>query len=291
MSIATHQVPGVYRRRVGDVLVTALSDGSIVLPPQVFVGVSPEEAEAMRRAAGLRPPFAAAINTFMLQWPGKTVLVDTGTGGLMGPTTGQAAANLQAAGVAPEEVDAILMTHLHGDHFGGLVDASSKANFPRAELYVADSELAYWSDDQARAAAPEGRQDAFDRARRSVGAYGNRLHRFGDGELLPGVTAIAMPGHTPGHTGFMLTGPDERLVIWGDLMNGPPVQASKPEVSLVFDVDPALGAATRRRVLQQAVAEDWLVAGMHLPFPAFSHVARQGDGFVVQPEPWRALPA
>ena len=109
--MATEQMPGVYRRIVGDVLVTALSDGYAVFPPDLLVGISPGDRDAMLRAAGRRPPFTTAINAFLLQWPDRTVLVDTGAGATMGPTAGRLMHNLEAAGVSPVDIDSVLLTH------------------------------------------------------------------------------------------------------------------------------------------------------------------------------------
>ena len=287
MGIADKQVPGVYRRRVGDVLVTALNDGAIVLPPEVLLGITPEERERLLRAAGRRPPYHTSINVFLLQWPGRTVLMDTGAGALVGDAAGKLGANLAAAGVSPEAVDAVVMTHLHVDHAGGLVDASGAAVFPNAELWVAEPEMAFWEDDGAKAAAPEARRPTFDMARRTTAPYASRMHRFGYGTIMPGLDALAMPGHTPGHTGFMLTGGDDPLLIWADVFHVPAVQAARPDVGIGFDSDPAQATQTRRAALARAVSEDLLVTGMHMSFPGFARIAEAGDGYVVLPEVWR----
>lgn len=289
MNIAAEQVPGVYRRRVGEVLVTALLDGSLVMPPEVCVGATPEEQDALRRAAGLRPPFAGVINTFMLQWADRTVLIDAGAGHTMGPSAGKLCASLRAAGVMPDDVSAILMTHLHADHAGGLTDTAGAPAFPNAELHLSEAELAHWTSDAARDAAPEFLRSSFDLARRNIASYATRTRRFITGEVLSHLQAVPLPGHTPGHTGYLIESEGEKLLIWGDAMSVPAVQAPWPDVSLIFDTDPELGISTRRGVLERAVTEDLLVAGMHLPFPGFSRVAKAGDGFVIQPEPWALL--
>lgn len=165
MNIAAEQVPGVYRRRLGDVLVTALFDGPLVMPPEVCIGATPEEQEAIRRAAGLRPPFAGVINGFMVQWADRTVLIDAGAGHTMGPTAGRLAGNLRAASVILDDVSAILMTHLHLDHAGGLTDAAGTPAFLKAELYLSEAELAHWTSDDAREAAPEVLKSSFELAR------------------------------------------------------------------------------------------------------------------------------
>lgn len=285
--IATEQMPGVYRRMVGEVLVTALSDGHIVFPPGILQIVSPAEAEALMRAAGRRPPFATVINAFLLQWPTRTVLVDTGAGATMGPTCGRLMHNLQAAGVSPADIDAVLLTHLHGDHTGGLVDAGDSPVFRNAELLVPETEMAFWLNDEHMAAAPEARRPGFLRARQVTAAYGDRLRRFDGQEPLPGIEAVALPGHTPGHTGYAVGTGGERLLIWADILHVQEVQSARPDVTLPFDTDPALAAKTRRDILDRAATEDLLVTGMHLNFPGFARVARAGSGYTMQPEVWQ----
>jgi glyoxylase-like metal-dependent hydrolase (beta-lactamase superfamily II) len=286
MTIANEQVPGVYRRRVGKVLVTALNDGLLMLPPEVLLDITPEDRESLLREAGRRPPFHTAINTFLLQWPDRTVLMDSGVGPAWGPKSGKLAANMKAAGVAAGDVDAVMLTHLHGDHIGGLCDPAGGAAFPKAELWVAETEMAFWEDDAKKAAAPEARRSSFDSARTAVAPYAGKLRRFGFGEIMPGLEAIAMPGHTPGHTGYMLSSGGERLLIVADVFHVPEVQAARPEVGVGFDNDPAQAIRTRRTVLQRAVDEDLLVTGMHMSFPGFSRIARAGDGYVIHPEAW-----
>ncbi len=289
MYIATEQVPGVYHRRVGDVLVTALFDGPLIMPPEVCIGATPDEQAAISRAAGLRPPFAGAINGFLVQWAGRTVLIDAGAGHTMGPAAGRLVGNLGAAGGSPDEVSAVLMTHLHLDHAGGLTDAAGAPRFPEAELYLSEAELAHWASDDAKEAAPAVLKSSFELARCQIAPYSTRTRCFTTGEVFSGLQAVPLPGHTPGHTGYLVESEGEKLLIWGDAMSVPAVQALRPDVSLIFDTDPQLGASIRRGVLERAVTEDLLVAGAHLPFPGFSRVARAGDGFVMQPQPWSPL--
>jgi glyoxylase-like metal-dependent hydrolase (beta-lactamase superfamily II) len=186
--------------------------------------------------------------------------------------------NLAAAGVAPAEVDAVLMTHLHIDHVGGLLSADGAPAFPNADLLIAAPEAAFWFDPANAAAAPEAAKPAFDLAVRMTAPYGDRLHRFGAGEPVPGIEAVPLYGHTPGHTGYALGSGDHKLLIWGDVFHFPDIESRQPGVGIPFDSDPAMAIATRQRILETAARERFLVAGMHMHFPAFARIAAAGDG-------------
>ena len=287
MTVASEQVAGVYRRKVGDVLVTALNDGGIELPAEIFIGITPEDRISLLRAGGRRPPFSSAVNTFVLQSDGRTVLVDTGCGKAFGDAGGRMPANMHAAGISPADVTDVVITHLHGDHFGGLLGGAGTPAFPRAALWVAEQEIAFWQSDEMMAKAPQARQSGFEGARKAVAPYADRTRRFAYGEIMPGLEAVALPGHTPGHTGFMLTSGGEKLLIWGDIFHLPVVQAARPAVGTAFDSDPAQATQTRIAILERAVKEDLLVTGMHMSFPGFARIARSGDAYAVQPEVWQ----
>lgn len=287
MASPEEQVPGIQRRRVGVCCVTALSDGSIELPAAALAGIDVAERDAIYRAAGRRPPFFSAINGFLLQWPDRTVLIDTGAGALMGPLLGRLRANLGAAAEVPAAVDHVLLTHMHPDHIGGLVGDDGTPSFPRATLMVDQTELEFWSDDRNLKAAPETVRDSFAIVRRNVAPYRDRTMPFrGSSAVLPGLEAVALPGHTPGHTGYLLSDGGERLLIWGDIVHAPEVQCARPEVTVVFDSDQAQAARTRHAILERAVAEDLVVSGMHMSFPGFSRVARHGNAYRLQPLVW-----
>ena len=277
MSIASVQVPGIYRRRVGEVLVTAIKDGSVVLPPEALLGITPEDRESLLRAAGRRPPFHSSITCYLLQWPERTVLVDTGVGTTWGAAGGMLPAYLKAAGVEPGEINDVVMTHLHVDHIGGLLTDAGAPAFPGAGLWVAEDEIAFWQDDKAKAAAPADRQGSFDGARKATRPYADRMHRFSYGEIMPGLAAVPLPGHTPGHTGYLVSSGGEKLLIWGDVFHVPAVQIARPDVGTGFDSDPALAIQSRREALERAAAEDLVVAGMHLDFPGFSRISRTAN--------------
>jgi glyoxylase-like metal-dependent hydrolase (beta-lactamase superfamily II) len=183
------------------------------------------------------------------------------------------------------------MTHLHPDHVGGLVDGSGRALFPNAELTVHADEQAYWSDPKVLANAAEGEAKQWvELTLAALAAYRGRTRPITAGEVLPGISAVPEPGHTPGHTGWLIASGGETLLIWGDIVHLPGIQFARPDAALPgVDVDSAEATATRRRIMDMAAADRLRVAGMHLDFPSFGHVAREGGHFAFVPDPWRSF--
>ena len=226
------------------------------------------------------------INAFVVQTGGQTVLIDTGAGTLMSPTAGCLLSNLAAAGIAPGDIDTVLLTHMHIDHVGGLVDAADQPVFPNAALLVPQDEAAFWLDEAKAAAAPEAMQPYFALARRTTAPYSSRLRAFAEPDPVPGITAVKLPGHTPGHTGYRVGAGEDQLLIWGDIFHVPDVQSRRPDVGVMYDIDGPAAIATRRAILAQVADEGTLVAGMHLHFPAFIRIMREGDAYAVRPIAW-----
>lgn len=281
------QAVGVHHLAVGDIAVTALNDGQFEGAFDWLVGVEAAEATKLHQASFRALPPRVTVNAFLVHLPDRLVLVDAGCGGVMGPDMGRLAANLTAIGVAPGDVDTVLATHLHPDHVGGLVDGEGRAVFPNAELVVHEAEPRFWGDDATLAGATEANREFVMLARATMAAYGNRMRQVAGGEVLPGVTAVPEPGHTPGHTGWLVASGGDSLLIWGDIVHLPGVQFARPEAGVAFDVDGAQAIATRQRIMDMVATDRLRVAGMHLDFPAFGHVARAGQGYAFVPEVWR----
>jgi glyoxylase-like metal-dependent hydrolase (beta-lactamase superfamily II) len=281
--------PGVLPWTLGDRVVVALNDGHLVASLGLVQGIPADEAAGLQERAfrSVEAP-RISVNAFLVLGGAAPVLVDAGMG-LSGPASlGHLPAALEACGVAPGDVGTVLVTHLHSDHIGGLTGPDGAALYPNAEVVIPEAEAAYWLADGAEARAPEGAKAGFRRAQALVATYGDRIRRAGEGEVLPGIEAILAPGHTPGHTAYRVQSGDRSLLIWGDVVHLPAIQFVRPEAGVSFDVDGAVAAATRKRILDQAAVDRLLVAGMHLDFPALGSVRRDGAGFAWVPEQWSA---
>ena len=287
--IPVQQIPGIIHRRVDEIVVTAVSDGYLDGSLDILRNIETTEAADLIRAAFRPVPRRTSVNCYLVRTAGRTVLIDTGCGDTMQATAGRLFANLAAAGVPLAEIDTVLLTHMHGDHSNGLTDAAGQALFPNATVSMHAAEWAYWSDRSNLAEVERSGRGVpyFDTAQRQMAPYLDRLDLFESGEVAPGITAVPLPGHTPGHTGYRIASGADSLLIWGDIAHVPEVQIPRPEITVVYDVDPAQAEASRRRILAETAADGQLVAGMHLHFPGYAHVTEDGAAYRLVPEPWR----
>jgi glyoxylase-like metal-dependent hydrolase (beta-lactamase superfamily II) len=283
------------RRKIGEIEVTALLDGSVTFPTAMLLGFDATAAEPAAKAA--HKPFDPAamtlgVSAYLVRTGGRVIAVDTGAPGLMGPTVGGWAASLAAAGIAPDQVDTVFLTHLHPDHVGGLTDpASGAALLPKAELIASEADWAFTHDDAVYAGASKDFQSFFDLSRTLVAPYDARKTLIQPGaEIAPGLTTVALPGHTPGHLGLRIDSGNESLLIWGDLLHSTAFQFARPDWSLAFDADPTVATDSRKKTLDMAAADGLMVAGMHLDFPGFGYVETAGDAyrFIAAPYDYRA---
>jgi glyoxylase-like metal-dependent hydrolase (beta-lactamase superfamily II) len=280
------QPSGVSHIAIGDIVVSAINDG--VYPASFDDLVTQDRAACESAHLGefrLAPPWLT-INCFVIRSGDRTVLVDSGFAGKT-EQVGRLAENLKAIAVAPADVDTIVMTHMHPDHESGLTDSSGKALFPKAELVLHENEFAFWKDEGAMArATPEGQGD-FHLARAAFGAYGDRVRTVKTDQVAPGVRAFPTPGHTPGHTAWLIESNGEGLLIWGDIVHFPGIQFAFPDTSVAYDIDLAAAVESRKTVLKFAAGEKLRVAGVHLDFPTFGHVVSNGAAYRFVPEVWR----
>jgi len=286
------QAPGFYRMMVGDFEVTALSDGTNSLPVAALLrNVSAGELKKQLAAAFLKDPVETSFNAFLVNTGSKLVLIDTGAGTLMGPGTGHLLANLQAAGYQPEQVDEVYLTHMHGDHIGGMITGDERT-FPNAVVRADSKEAKYWLNAQEMNRAPKEARGQFEAAQNHFNPYvaSGQFQTF-DGAaagargvtLVPGIRALATHGHTPGHTSYMIESHGAKLLVLGDLVHVSAVQLPKPAVGIRFDIDPPAAIEQRAHVFADAAAQGYWVAGAHLSFPGIGHLRRAGAGYVWLP--------
>lgn len=288
IQIPTQQIPGVYHRRIGDIVITALSDGYLDGTVDVLQNISPDESRDLLSAA-FRPGRRTSVNCYLIYAGGRLGLFETGSGDYLLPTAGKLQQNLKAAGVDPASIDTVMLTHMHPDHSAGLTDpATGRKLFPNAELVVHENEPRHWNDDSAMSRAPPRAQKMyFQAAREQIAPYHNQTRVFsGSVDVFPGVRTMPLLGHTPGHSGYMISSGNESLLIWGDIIHVPEIQIPRPHVTIEFDTDPHAAAATRARVFDMVTTDRQLIAGMHVHFPGFAHLTRNGEGYLMLPEAW-----
>ncbi|MEO3472181.1 MBL fold metallo-hydrolase [Roseomonas sp. CAU 1739] len=287
---AAGQSPGFYRFRVGALVVTTVHDGFFARPLEGFVRNAPlAEVQAAASEAVLPTDRTDIPFTITFVQRGDTLIVfDTGNGVTpAGATAGRMIANMAAAGIDPARVTHVVFSHFHGDHVNGLLNGEGARAFPNAQILVPAQEWAWWTDAGNTTRSPEGQRGNFANVARRFGPYQGSVTPFQAGaEVLPGITAIAAPGHTPGHTVFRIADGSAQMMFVADVTNRPEIMMAHPDWQIVFDFDGDMAAATRRRVLDMAATDRIRVTGYHFPFPANGYVARAGNGFRFVPADW-----
>ena len=184
----------------------------------------------------------------------------------------------------------VVFTHFHGDHVGGLLDAAGGAAFPKARIIVPEREWAFWMDEGQASRAPEAMRPAFANVRRRFAPYEARVERIAEGaEILPGLRAVATPGHTPGHTSYHLSDGDAQAMILGDLTTRAEINLTNPGWHVIFDMDPGLAEASRRAMFDRAAADRIRCVAYHWSFPANGSVVKEGGGYRLVPAEWSSV--
>jgi len=278
---------GYYWFTVGDVEVLVLSDGTLRGNAKLL-NDKPGQVDALLRQAYVPDPRIASVNAFLVMLGDRRILVDAGTGDLLGPTLAKLPESLAAAGVTPGQITDILLTHIHADHSGGLT-MQGRMVFLNATVHVSRAEKAFWLDPANMDKARESHKPMFVKAQESLEPYAaaGRLVTFEAGQdVIPGIASRPSTGHTPGHTFYRLDSRGERLVFWGDTVHVAEAQFPCPELAIEYDIDPEAAVRARQQAMEEAAREGHLVAGAHIAFPGIGHVAKAGQGYQWIPAPY-----
>jgi glyoxylase-like metal-dependent hydrolase (beta-lactamase superfamily II) len=291
--IAGTQAPGFYRFKMGDYEVTILNDGARSFPlPDTFVTNVPKERALTAAAAAFMPDGKVTVpfNPTLINTGSKLVLIDTGNGPSPDGAVGRLFPNLAAAGVKPEDIDIVVLSHLHPDHINGLRTKTGDIAFTNASIIAPDTEWAFWMSDEnmAKATTPIDK-NYFANTRKILGGLEKRIDRYQwKQDVGPGITAIATPGHTPGHTSFVIASGGKSMLVQSDVTNIPEFFLQNPDWHVMYDHDPDLAAKTRHRFYDMAASEKMLVTGYHFSFPSAGHVEKAGAKYRLIPIAWSA---
>ena len=265
---------------VGSIKVTSLLDGELVLPAEVLINLKDEDAETIKANAENTLSYTN-VNTYLIQKGDRNLLVDAGARELFGPTCGFIQEALNEAGVSTDQITDVFLTHLHPDHIAGALNTDGTAVFYNAQLHLVDTEHDYWMNGSFDAVDVNG-SDWAGLAQAVISAYSDRLNLVAQGkEIMSGVNTVAIPGHTPGHSGFRVDDGNDSLMHLGDIIHFQNLQLVDPNVSTVFDVDGETALASRKRVLDMVSADNNLCTSGHWLSPKFGHVERHGSGFAI----------
>jgi glyoxylase-like metal-dependent hydrolase (beta-lactamase superfamily II) len=267
--IAAQNASNIFKYFVGDIEVTLLSEGVNKNSTSILLNATTD----MIKQYAPDGEFPAGCNAFLVKTPNKIILVDAGFGIKLFE-------NLALLNIKPDQIDVVLLTHMHNDHIGGLLQ-DEKVVFENAEIYIAQAEHDYWIENSSGAAI----------AKKVIAAYKNKLHLFTPAdltdeksELLNGIRAIAAYGHTLGHTAYLLTSGKSNLLIWGDLTHAMAFQMPHPEITVTYDINPDQAAITRKNILKYVASKKIPIAGMHVHFPAIGFIkANKNESYIFEP--------
>jgi glyoxylase-like metal-dependent hydrolase (beta-lactamase superfamily II) len=276
---------GVYQFSVGNFKVATISDGLLKLPPLPTYAplADPQEVEqAMVERFWSPDTLSLYLNALYVDTGTHHVLIDTGAGTELGTGLAKLAQNLAAIGIQPEYIDTVIITHAHPDHIGGIVATDRQLTFPNAQYYISEAEWQFWmapTVDLSSLLVPDPfKQGILAAARKHLGAIANQVNQFQpDQEIIPGIVAIAAPGHTPGQSALKIESEGSQLIVAADVFFNEAFDLEHPDWQTGFDLNSQQAAETRRRLLNQIANEQIMVIAYHMPFPALGHIRLQNS--------------
>lgn len=282
--------PAFYRFKIGSIEATVVSDGPLPIgdPKNTFRGPTVEELGKMMSDHFL-PTNNVVLdqNVLVINTGDKLALFETGMSSVKrNDAMGRLVANLKQSGIDPNDIDAVIPTHGHIDHVGGIMAADGSRNFPNAQIHISQADLEFWTDDKRLGTPAEGSALA---AKKNLLPNRDRIVFYKDGqEVMPGVQAMHSPGHTVGHTCFVINSGGKSLFVVGDLTHHV-ILVEKPRMEVSFDTDPKQGVETRIKVMDMLAAQRMPALVYHLPWPGIGHFAKNGDGFHYEAAPMQLV--
>jgi glyoxylase-like metal-dependent hydrolase (beta-lactamase superfamily II) len=279
--------PGFYRFKIGALEALAVNDGGFGMPPadSPFGIGEPREkvTEVLRDALAPTDMVRLPFNVLVVRMGAELLMIDAGCGSVFGPAGGRLVGNLAAAGVKPEQITGIVISHMHGDHFGGLLDAARQPVFRNAKLFIHRTEHAFWTSSAAESLGAE----TVAGVRAYLDAFKGKWQFIAGGEkLLGGLEIVDAFGHTPGHLALMIGSGSDQLMHFVDVVHHHAISFARPEWVMQYDVQPDVAIATRKHVLERVAADRVRVFGAHMPFPALGRVRKAGAAYEYVIEPW-----
>ncbi|KQQ35463.1 MBL fold metallo-hydrolase [Rhizobium sp. Leaf306] len=271
--------------RIGRFTVTALTDGYADMPYDYFPGRAAPEVEKMASAQSTARPSGVRFlfNQYLVEDGERRILIDAGAAGSIGQT-GRLPQALVTLGLQRSQIDAVIVTHMHQDHMGGLV-LGGKNNYPEAEVYIDRRDVSHWTNPAKRAGAPDYLQTSFKMAEEVVRLYPRLQAIDGEREIMPGITIIDLTGHTPGHVGVRVEDGGESLIMVSDMVF-PVVHPVATDVFFLFEQDQAAAKAMRDRFFPRAASEGALIAATHMPFPGLGRIVADNGALRWQVADW-----
>jgi glyoxylase-like metal-dependent hydrolase (beta-lactamase superfamily II) len=286
--------PGYYRFKLGTFNLISLSDGVLAAPAAAFAGnATPEQLKAALTAGFQTETLTPDCNILFIDTGTHKVLIDSGSGNLNGATAGKLIENMASVQLTPADIDTIIITHAHGDHVGGLTDPMGTLLFPNAQYYVPNAEWQFWMNPNVslpKVSLPEEAKQGFIAlAKKQLTSIQGRVTKFeANREIIPGITAVATPGHTPGHVAILIKSGDASMMHTADVVHIHTINLRHPDWKPIFDADPEQAAMTRQNTLAKIASDRTLMFAYHFPFPGVGHIVpRTEGGFEWKPVNWQ----
>ena len=288
-NFAAFSQPNPYTINIGKIKVTALSDGTVFVNPDILFNISDKKTSQTLKDNYQKNPLELSVNVYLIQTENRNIIIDTGSGSLMGDYGGKLQNQLKKMELDLDDITDILISHIHADHTGGLVMNNQKM-FPKATIHIHKNELDYWLNENNKKAASKdhigANPNTFENAQKMLYPYlqsGQVVTFEKNTEIIKDIQTLLYPGHSPGHTVFVLNSMDEKIYFFGDLIHVQHFQLNHPEIEILFDVNRAEGSLTRLAFYKEAACYKYLIAGSHISFPGFGRIQKNENKFTWVP--------